>query len=337
LRQLLLETLVLSFVGGLAGLGLAWVASRALLHVPSDRNLPYTAASNALHQFWSSGLDLRVAVFALGISILTAILFGLAPALTATRVPLVETLKEGGRGGGIGVRRQRFRRMLVVTEVALTLVLVFAAALLVQTVVRLERQDPGFHADHLLLAHVFIPAARYPDPGAISRFCDAFGERVRALPGVRDASVTTSYPPSLPWRQVFTVPGSPISRTEDVPVTRFAAVDTRYIQTLGLTLLAGRDFAESDTSTSLPVAVVNEEFVRRYFPSRDPIGRVIQPGPPEGVAPVPLEDFGGSRTEITIVGVIRNFMNDGMARPPAPQLFMLFRLPAHLRADRSKA
>ena len=325
LRQLLLETLVLSFVGGLAGLGLAWAASRALQHIPSDRNLPYTAASNAMHQFWSAGLDLRVAVFALGISILTAILFGLAPALTATRVPLVETLKEGGRGGGIGARRQRFRRMLVVTEVALTLVLVFAAALLVQTVMRLERQDPGFRADHLLLAHVFIPAARYPDPDAISRFCDAFGERVRALPGVRDASVTTSYPPSLPWRQVFTVPGSPVSRTEDVPVTRFAAVDTRYLQTLGLTLLAGRDFAESDTSTSLPVAVVNEEFVRRYFPSRDPIGRVIQPGPPEGVAPVPLEDFGGSRTEITIVGVIRNFMNDGMARPPAPQLFMLVR------------
>ena len=134
LRQLLLETLALSFVGGLAGLGLAWAASRGLRHVPSDRNLPYTAASNALHQFWSAGLDLRVAAFALGISILTAILFGLAPALTATRVPLVETLKEGGRGGGVGARRQRFRRMLVVTEVGLTLVLVFAAALLVQTV-----------------------------------------------------------------------------------------------------------------------------------------------------------------------------------------------------------
>jgi putative ABC transport system permease protein len=325
LRQLLLETLALSFVGGLAGLGLAWAASLGLQHVPSDRNLPYTAASNALHQFWSAGLDFRVAAFALGISVLTAILFGLAPALTATRVPLVETLKEGGRGGGAGARRQRFRRMLVVTEIGLTLVLVVAAALLVQTVVRLERQDPGFRADHLLLAHVFIPPARYPDPDAISRFCDAFGERVRALPGVRDASVTTSYPPSLPWRQVFTVPGSPVSRTEDVPVTRFAAVDVRYIQTLGLSLLAGRDFAESDTAASPPVAVVNEEFVRRYFPGRDPIGRVIQPGPPDGVAPVPLEDFGGSRTEISIVGVIRNFMNDGMARPPAPQLFMLFR------------
>jgi putative ABC transport system permease protein len=325
LRQLLLETLVLSFAGGGAGLGLALAARGFLARLKSAQNLPYTAASNALPQFWSAGLDLRVLAFALLVSILTAILFGLAPAVTSTRVPLVEALKEGGRSGGIGAARQSFRRLLVIAEVGLTLMLVVAAALLVQTVIRLEREDPGFPSDHLLLAHVYIPPARYPDPDAISRFCEALGERVRSVPGVVEASVTTSYPPSMPWKQVFTVPGSPVSRTEDAPVTRFAAVDSRYIRTLGFKLLAGRDFAETDTSTSPPVGVINEEFVRRFFPNRDALGRQIRPGPPEGVPPIPLEDFGSLSQNITIVGVVKNFMNDGLAQPPAPQLFMLYR------------
>jgi len=325
LRQLLLETLVLSLAGGAAGLGLAVAAGGFLARLKSAQNLPYTAASNALPQFWSAGLELRVLAFALGVSVLTAILFGLAPAVTSTRVPLVEALKEGGRSGGIGTARQRFRRFLVIAEVGLTLMLVVAAALLVQTVVRLERQDPGFPPDHLLLAHVYIPPARYPDPDAISRLCEALGERLRGVPGVVEASITTSYPPTLPWKQVFTVPGSPVSRAEDAPVTRFAAVDPRYIRTVGFKLVAGRDFAETDTSTSSPVGIVNEEFVRRFFPSRDALGRAIRPGPPEGVPPIPLEDFGSLSQNITIVGVVKNFMNDGMAQPPAPQLFMLFR------------
>jgi len=325
LRQLLLETLVLSLLGGSAGLGLASSAGLALSRIKLAETMPYTAASKVLPQFWSAGLDLRVLAFTLVVSIVTAVLFGLAPAFTAARVSLVDTLKEGGRSGTTGAGRQRFRRLLVITEVGFSLVLVFVAALLVQTMVRLERQDPGFHTDHLLLAHVYIPPARYPDSDAITRFCDAFGERLRVVPGVLDASVTTSYPPVLPWQQMFTVPGLPISRSDDVPVTRFAAVDSRFLRTLRLAIRRGRDFSESDTSTSVPVAVVNEEFVRRYFSNQDPIGREIRPGPPEGVPPVPLQDFGSSTSDITIVGVVRNFMNDGMARPPAPQLFMLFR------------
>jgi predicted permease len=190
---------------------------------------------------------------------------------------------------------------------------------------RLQRQDPGFRADHLLIAHVFIPPGRYPDADAITRFCDAFGERVRGLPGVLDASVTTGYPPSMPWQQVFTIPGLAFSRAADVPVTRFAAVDSRYVRTMGFAMLSGRDFVETDTATSQPVAIVNEEFVQRYFPNQDPIGRQIHPGPPPGVPAVPLQDFGSLSRNITIVGVVRNFMNRGMALPPGPQLLALFR------------
>jgi putative ABC transport system permease protein len=108
-------------------------------------------------------------------------------------------------------------------------------------------------------------------------------------------------------------------------MTRFAAVDARYLRTMGFRLLSGRDFSDTDTSTSQPVAIVNEEFVRRYFSNQDPIARQIHPGPPAGVPAIPLQDFGSSSRNITIVGVVRNFMNHGMALPPAPQIFTLFR------------
>jgi putative ABC transport system permease protein len=264
-------------------------------------------------------------LFALGISLITAVLFGLVPAFTGARVSLADTLREGGRSGAVGVARQRFRRLLVIAEIALSLVLVFGAGLLAQTMARLARQDPGFRPDHLLIAHVYIPPARYPDSDAITRFCDSFGQRVRALPGVVDASVTTGYPPNIGWQQMFTIPGRPFSRTSDVPMVRFAAVDARYLRTMGFPLLSGRDFAESDTSNSPPVAIVNQAFIERYFPDQDPVGRQIHPGPPPGVAAIPLQDYGSSSVNITIVGVVRNFMNSGMALPPEPQIFNLFR------------
>jgi putative ABC transport system permease protein len=328
LRMLFVEALVLSGAGGVAGLGLASAAGFALARM-NGSGLPYTVATNALGQFWSAAPEPRILLFALGISLITAVLFGLAPAFTGARVSLADTLREGGRSGAVGVSRQRFRRLLVIAEIALSLVLVFGAALLAQTMARLQRQDPGFRPDHLLIAHVYIPPARYPDSDAITRFCDSFGQRVRALPGVLDASVTTGYPPNIGWQQMFTIPGRPFSRSSDVPIVRFAAVDARYLRTMGFPLLNGRDFADSDISTSQPVAIVNQAFVRRYFPDQDPIGRQIHPGPPPGVAAIPLQDFGSSSRDmtrdITIVGVVRNFMNRGMALAPEPQIFNLFR------------
>lgn len=325
LRMLFVEALVLSVAGSLAGLGLASAAGFALTRMNGSGILPYTGATNALGQFWSAAPEPRILLFALGISLITAVLFGLAPAFTGARVSLADTLREGGRSGAVGIARQRFRRLLVIAEIALSLVLVFGAGLLAQTMARLERQDPGFRPDHLLIAHVYIPPARYPNPDAITRFCDLFGQRVRALPGVVDASVTTGYPPNIGWQQMFTIPGRPFSRSSDVPMIRFAAVDARYLRTMGFPLLNGRDFAESDTSTSQPVAIVNQAFVERYFADQDPIGRRIHPGPPPGVTAIPLQDFGSSSRDITIVGVVRNFMNRGMALAPEPQMFNLFR------------
>ena len=324
-RQLLLETLILSLAGGVAGLGLAWTAGWALVRMKANGTVPYTNAANALPQFWMATPEARVLLFALGVSIGTAVIFGLAPALSCTRIALVEALHEGGRSGTAGVAKQRFRRMLVVLEVGLSLVLVFAASLLVETTARLQGNDPGFPTDHLLIAHMYIPPVRYPDADAITRFCDAFGDRVRALPGVLDASIGTGYPPVMGWKQMFTVPGVGWSRESDIPTAQFAGVDGHYLRTLGLQLLSGRDFSDSDTATSQPVAVVNEEFARRYFGNQNAIGRQIHPGPPPGVAAGPFANFGGSTTNITVVGVVRNFMNQGIAQPTAPQIFTLFR------------
>ncbi len=325
LRQLFIEALVLSLAGSLAGLGLASAASFALARMNDSGTLPYTTAANALGRFSSAAPDTRILLFALGISLVTAVLFGLAPAFTGTRVSLGDTLREGGRSGAAGLGRQRFRRMLVIGEIALSLVLVFGAGLLTQTMARLLRQDPGFRPDHLLMAHVYIPPARYPDAEAITRFCDSFGQRVRTLPGVLDASLATGYPPNIGWQQAFTIPGRPVSSAADVPLAEFAAVDSHYLATLRLSILDGRGFADTDTSMSQPVVVVNREFVRQFFAGRDPVGRQIHPGPPPGVAPVPLQDFGSFSRDLTIVGVVRNFMNRGMALPPAPQIFALFR------------
>ena len=325
LRQLFLEALLLSLAGSLAGLALASTASLALARLNASGALPYTAATNALGQFSSAAPDPRVLLFALGTSVITSLLFGLAPAFTGTRISLADTLREGGRSGAIGLGRQRFRRLLVIAEVALSLVLVFAAGVLAETMARLQHQDPGFRPDHLLIAHIYVPPARYNDPAAITRFCDSFASHVRALPAVLDASITTGYPPVIGWQQMFTIPGGAVSHAAAVPSTSFAAVDSRYLRTLGLPLVSGRDFADADTEATQPVAIVNQEFVRRYFPGEDPLGRRVQPGPPPGVPGTPLQDFGGSTSPIVIIGVVRNFMNRGMALPPAPQIFTLFR------------
>jgi len=323
LSQLFVETLVLTLGGALAGLALSTIAGPALISVNAAVNVPY--ASNTLAQFWSPAPDSRMLLFALGVSLFTAVLFGLAPAFTATRVRLADGLREGGRTGSAGVARQRFRRMLVTAEVALSLILLVAAALLTQTMIRLQRQNFGFPSSRLLLAHVYVPPARYPDPPSITRFCHQFAERVRSVPGVLDASITTGYPPLVRWQQMFTVPGLPTARTTDVPTARFIGADAHFLRTLGLTVVSGRDFGESDTPASAPVAVVNEAFVRRYFPGQNPIGRQIRPGPPPGVEPPAFGDFGASTQPITIIGVVRDFMNQGMMLPPAPQIFSLFR------------
>lgn len=324
-RQMLVETLAVSFVGAVAGLGLSAAAQMALARSSASNSLPYTSASNLLGQFWSAAPDPRVLLFTLCISVATAALFGLAPAFVGARAALADTLKEGGRTGSAGPSRQRFRSLLVVTEIALSVVLATGAVAMAEGLAGLWRADPGFRPDHLLLSHMYIPPVRYPDSAAITRFCEALVRRVRSLPGVVDASITTGYPPVVGWRQMFTLPGVPVARFEDAPTAQFANVDEHYLRTMGIPLMAGRDLAESDSATGPAVAVINNSFARRYFPNQSPIGREISPGPPRGVAAPSLQSFGGATRRITIVGVARDFADHGVALPPDPLMITLFR------------
>lgn len=312
-RQLLAEMLLLSLIGGGLGLLLAEVGVAALTRI-HPAGLP---------QLSSLGLNWRVLMFTLAVSLLTTLLFGLVPALTGTRLNLVEKLKLGSRTTTSGSGAQRMRRALVITEMAMSLMLLIGAGLLVQSMLHLQRQRLGIRQDHLLVGHFYLPGVRYPDSGAITRFCDGFGEKVRALPGVVEASVTTIYPPTYNWTQMLTIEGRPATRVQDVPTARFGVTDAHYLTTMGIPLIRGRDFNESDSLDSSPVALVSQELVRRYFPDKDPIGRRVHIGPPVFMQLPPGTDIMDS-SDVTIVGVIGDLRNAGLTSAPEPQILVLY-------------
>jgi len=251
------------------------------------------------------------------------LLFGLAPAITGTGMNLVDALRLAGRCGTAGKRGKRMRNVLVATEMAMSLMLLVTASLVVQSLARLQRQSLGIRQDHLLKGHFYVPPVRYPDPGAIARFCDQFANKVRALPGVVDASVTTIYPPNNGWTQMLGIPGHTVTRIQDIPAAQFGVADAHFRTTLGIPLMRGRDFAETDTATSPPVAVITEEFKRRYFSSQDPIGQKIHIGPPQFMQLPPGAGVRDS-SDVTIVGIIGDFRNNGLSLPAEPQIVVLY-------------
>jgi predicted permease len=312
-RQLLVETLVLSLIGGAVGLVLAQIGLASLTRMRPEE----------LSQLASVGINWRVLAFTFLVSLVTSLLFGLAPAFMGTRLNLVDALKQGGRSGTAGRSSQRMRNMLVVTEMAMSLVLLVGATLLVRSIIRLERQSLGIRQDHLLRGRIYLPPVRYADAGTITRFCDDLAARVRALPGVLDATVTTVYPPNNGWIQMLDIPGHPIARIQDIPSAQFGVVDAHFLAALGIPLIRGRDFAASDRATSPPVALIGQEFNRRYFPAEDPIGRKIHIGPPPSLH-IPGGENTSDDTDVTIVGVVGDFKNAGLAHSPDPQITVLY-------------
>ena len=312
-RQLLAETLLLSLIGGAVGFACAEIGLRALARMHPE-NLP---------QLGSVGIDWRVLAFTLLVSLVTSLLFGLAPAFMGTRLNLVDALKQGGRSGTSGRSSQRVRSLLVITEMAMCLMLLVGASLLVRSIRRLEGQNLGIRQDHLLRGRIYLPPVRYTSPGVRTRFCDDFATRVRALPGVIEATVTTVYPPNNGWTQMLVIPGHPVTRIQDIPSAQFGVVDQHFLRTLGIPLIRGRDFAESDSTTSPPVALISEEFKRRYFATEDPIGRKIHIGPPQ-LPGITVEENITDDVDVTIIGVIGDFKNAGLALAPQPQITVLY-------------
>lgn len=312
-RQLLAETALLSLTGGIAGFAVARGGVTALTQL-----FPHE-----IPQIGRAGIDWRVLMFTIAASGATCLLFGLAPALTGTRLSLVDALKQGGRSGTSSVRSQRMRSVLVMMEMAMSLMLLVGAGLLVQSIIRLNREDLGAEPDHLLTGHFYVPPARYPNPQAITSFCDQFGDRIRALPGVIDASVTTLFPPTNGWTQMLDIPGHPATRLQDVPTAQFGVVDAHWLKTLRIPLIAGRDFNESDGATTASVALINQALKRRYFPKENPLGRRIHIGAPAFLN-LPPEGSTSDSADVTIVGMIGDFRNVGVELPPEPQIVVLY-------------
>jgi putative ABC transport system permease protein len=277
-RQLLTESLLLAILGGALGLLLArWCLD--LLVALSPPNL--IGAGQVT-------VNLPVLLFTLAVSLVTGIIFGLVPALEASRLNLSESLKESSRGNVGGTRGRRVRDALVIAEIGLALVLLVGAGLMVRSFMRLQAVNPGFDAKNLLTMRVMLPSTKYPDAGRQVQFFRQAVERISTLPGVRSASAVSALPfADLGAATSFTIVGRPAPAAGDKPVTDVRVADENYFRTMNIPIVSGRTFTESEATEDRKVAVVNEAMVRKYFPGENPIGKRIivnmaaEPGPTE--------------------------------------------------------
>ena len=299
-RQLLVESLLLAVVGGALGFALSLWALHLLLNaIPIQ--LP----------FWMDfGIDLRVLGFTLGITLLTGLIFGAVPALQTSRVDLNDTLKEGGRGSG-GFRG-RSRSALVVTEIAMSLVLLVGAGLMIQSFLRLRSVNIGLDTKNLFTATVLLPRAKYTAPEQRTGFFKQLVERMRNVPGVQAASATGTLPLSgSNWGRSLTVEGYPVMSVGQAPMIQHTVVTPDYFRTMGITLLAGRDFTDSDTADGPKVTIVDERLARHYWPNESAVGKRVRFGPPEDNEPWH-----------TIVGVVRSVRHQRMQEDTRESVYL---------------
>jgi len=301
IRQLLTESLLLGLGGGLLGLLLAWWGTAALIRlIPED--VPRLAEIN---------IDGWVFGFTLLISVMTGVVFGLAPALQASKVELTEAMKEGSRGAGGG--RGRLRGALVVAEIAIALVVLIGAGLLLQTFRRLQQVDLGFDTHNILTATVELPDARYPKPELATAFYRTLLDRVKAMPGVEGVSAVVPQPLSGDMMMIsFDIEGRNIPKGER-PVSHFRSISLDYFSVMKIPLLAGRAFTERDDPHSPGVVIVNETFAKRHFPNENPIGKHVKPG-------IALE---GEPVWREIVGVVKDVKHrQSLGRDYEPEYYL---------------
>jgi putative ABC transport system permease protein len=310
-RQLLTESVVLGLAGGALGVGLAYFGTRLLVPAVSD-NIPSIMVGRV-------GLDYTVLAFTFIVSVGAGLLFGIAPALRAASRQLVGELKEGGRGGTGGRRRQRLRSGLVVAEVALSLVLLIGAGLMIQSLRQLQNVDKGFVADNIFTARVSLPRIRYDDKESAWRFFSALLERVQALPSVRTASLTQIVPlQGNSWEQGI-IPEGMDPDPENFQSVLFYMVTPDHFATFGIPLLAGRVFNEADREGAPLVCIIDETMAEKFWPGEDPIGkRVSFEEAEESTRENPI------RIYRTVVGVVRNVRHYELENPSRITVYVPF-------------
>ncbi len=299
-RQLLTESVMLALAGGALGLLFsAWGTDR--LAALAKDSLPRVQEIHA---------DGRVLVFALAVSIISGIVFGLAPAWQVSRPDVNSVLRAEGRGATAGRRRHHLRGILVIAQVTLSTVVLLGAGLLVRNFVQMREADPGFDARNLLTMSLSLPPARYPKGTQMVGFFDELVRRVRAVPGVRVATVASALPMSPTRFSPALAEGQPAVPLAERPLFHIQTFTPGFVSTMRLPLRQGREFTGHDGERDPFVVMVNEAAVRRYWPKENPIGKRIW----VGRVPEPMQ----------VVGVLGDVRNLNMAADPQPEIYLPF-------------
>jgi predicted permease len=307
-RQLLTESVVLSVSGGILGLAFGMIGIRALLSI-NTAGLPRIGEDGAL-----VGLDWRVLTFAIVVSIATGVIFGLFPALQGARTDLTTTLKETAGRSGTGFRQNKARSVLVVTEVALAVVLLVGSALLIRTAIALNHVDPGFDPGNVLTMRMSLTDPRYQKSEAVSLMVRDASERLRAIPGVVEATATCCVPLQGGYGLPFVIVGRPL---EDAfhGGGGWYTVSPGYFEVFKIPVKRGRTFTDRDTAGSPQVVIINDAMARQYWPDGDPLKDRLIIG--RGV----MREF-ASEQERQIIGVVGDSRDGGLNSDPQPQMFI---------------
>ncbi|HKO61518.1 MAG TPA: ABC transporter permease, partial [Pyrinomonadaceae bacterium] len=302
-RQFLTESILLGLLGGIVGLLLALGGLRLLTaFIPPG-----------ILQIKNISIDLNVLGFTILISLLTGLIFGLAPAVQSSSLSPNDTLKEGGRGSVTG-RGNRIRGGLIVTEVAISLVLLIAAGLLINSFLRLRNVDPGFPTNNLLTMRVSLPALKYGEPAQRAAFFTELNRRLENVPGVRSSAVTTNLPLYLQANSTnIRIEGRPEPPPNQAPIINTRVISPGYFETMGIPLLSGRQLTDQDTDDSPNVTVISDTMSRNYWPGENPIGKRIS--------------FGQVETDadwFQIVGVVKDVRQSDLITEIKPQLYVSY-------------
>jgi predicted permease len=304
-RQLLTESLLLSTLAGALGAAMAFGVLRAIIAVVPPGSIPDES---------QIVIDRPVLLFTLGISFLTALVFGLTPALHVSRGQLVDALKESGRGIGAGIRQVLASNAMVVAEVALSLVLLVGATLMIRTVLAIQNVNLGIRTDHLLTLRVPLSPKRYPDAAHRTAFFEELLRRVEHLPGVDAAGINAGMHPFFGGMETSVeISGATQADTRPVVIHQ---VSRDYGKVFGIALVEGRLFTDNELASRSRLAIANQSFVRRYLPNSDPLGRVASI-PRLATAPSNITD-----NAFQIVGVVKDAVNRGLTSEIAPELYI---------------
>jgi putative ABC transport system permease protein len=317
-RQFLTESLLLSIPAGMLGL-LAALWSIDLLKAA----LP--AGMNEVPRASQIRIDPTVLAFTFGASILTGIVFGLAPASRASKPNLVEALKEGGNSS-ISTHGRRSRDLLIVAEVSLAMALLAGTGLLIRSFFKIISIDPGFNIENVLTMQVWLPEARYTQGHQVAEFYRQSLERIERIPGVEAASAI-NFLPLTGWGDTvrFTIEGRPVPEPADEPVADYCVIDPNYFRAMEIPLLAGRHFDAGDAADKPPVVTISESLARRHWPGEDPIGKRIRLNFPASRAPWrpnAAESATSANSWATIAGIARNVTEELAGEPRPGQIYL---------------